>query len=94
MIDFKDNEPMTVWAVITQQGGETKSWPLCMTEAEGLGRASRAIFETLKDDFTMNLMDIGEGWLMTGTPTTDGYPKRYTVMAYVLPTLTEEARTV
>lgn len=84
MIEFKHAPE---WVVITQTGGTSRAWPVQETEAGGVGQAMIAIDAILENDYEITTLKLAEGgWLLTGAPTTEGYPLRYTVQAWVLPT--------
>lgn len=94
MIEYRDGSPMKVWSVLTFNGGEARAWPVQYSLPAGVGQAVMAVSEILERDYTVTCTAMGTvpgGWLITGTPDCpDGYPKKYTVMAYVLPTTLPE----
>lgn len=90
MIEF---ETPKVWSVLTFCGGTAQAWPVQRSEAAGIGQAVQAIHSILEREYTFTiapLVNTTDAWLLTGTPACpDGYPKKYTVMAYVMPTTME-----
>lgn len=90
MIEFQHVKP---WVVITQSGGQSRAWPVQDTEEGGVGQAIMAIHALLEQDYEISLLRLEEGgWLISGTPTTGGYPPRYTVQAWVLKAAGEEEK--
>jgi hypothetical protein len=90
MIEF---ETPKVWSVHTFMGGEIQGWPVQRSEVAGIGQAIEAIRQLLEDDYKIQppvKLESTGVWYIQATPDCpDGYPKKYTVMAYVLPTTME-----
>lgn len=79
------------YSVITKQepGGDLLAWPVQETAAAGIGQAVLALHEQYEGrDYVIDrIMTVGEGgWFIQGRSTTNGYPIRPDINAWVLPT--------
>lgn len=93
MIDYP-RTPVRVWCVQTFCGGEVRAWPVQQSVQAALGQAVKAVHELLERDYTFTVQPLPEkpdAWLVCGSPDCpDGYPKKYSVTAYVLPSTLAE----
>lgn len=91
MSAYKHEGTIPCYSIVTKQepGGDLWAWPVQDTETAAIGQAVKAIFAQYEgEDFVIDkiLSETDGSWFIQARSTTNGYPIRPDVNAWVLPT--------